>query len=55
MRVKVPSYRRVVTPYLTTLTGLGIPEGEAGNRAQSEPKQIGTSSANGKTARVNKS
>jgi len=42
MRVKTPLRRDAVTPNLPTLTRFGILEGEAGNRAQPEPKQIGT-------------
>ena len=52
--MKVPSCRRTVTPYLTTVTRLGILEAEAGNRAESEVKQISHTAANGEVARVNK-
>jgi hypothetical protein len=37
-----------VTPYLTTLSRLGILQGEAGNRTQSEPKQIGALALTGR-------
>ena len=43
--------RRQVTPYLPTVTILGIMEAEAGNRTQSVVKQAGTNTGvNGKMA-----
>ena len=42
MWVKVPPSRRRMTPYLALATRLGILETKACNRAESEPKQIGT-------------
>jgi hypothetical protein len=35
-----------MNPYLTTVTVLGITEAEAGNRAQSEAKQVYHTGAN---------
>ncbi len=54
MRVKVPSCKRTVTPYLTTPSRLGNLWGEAGIRAESGLKQIRFPAANGETAWVNK-
>ena len=48
--MKTSPGRRDVTPNLTTVTGLGIPEAGAGNRTQSEAKQesyTGAKSAGG--------
>lgn len=53
---KVPPLRRQVTPYLPTLSRLGILQGEAGNRTQSVVKQAGNNTGvNGEMAGVNKS
>ena len=53
MRVQAPPLRRKVTPYLATVSKLGILLAEAGNRAQSETKQIRHTGANGGVAWVN--
>lgn len=47
--------RRQVTPYLPTVTVLGITEAEAGNRTQPEPKQEWHTGVNGGMTWVNKS
>jgi hypothetical protein len=50
MEVKNLPLRRKVTPNLPTVTRLGIREAEAGNRTQSELKQIRHTGVNGETA-----
>ena len=45
--MKISPVRSDVTPNLTTVTGLGIPEAEAGNRTQSEAKQEGYTGVKG--------
>ncbi|MEM8676666.1 MAG: hypothetical protein AAGF83_22840 [Cyanobacteria bacterium P01_G01_bin.67] len=53
MWVKVPPLRRLVTPYLPTVTRLGIREAEAGNRTQSvEIKADSNTGVNRETPRV---
>ena len=47
--------RRQVTPDLPTVSRLGNLQAEAGNRTQSEPKQVRHTGVNGKIAWVNKS
>ncbi|NEO82480.1 hypothetical protein [Moorena sp. SIO4G3] len=44
--------RRYVTPYLGHTEWAATPQSEAGTRAQSEPKQIGITGANGETTWV---
>jgi hypothetical protein len=46
MRVKVPPSKRKMTPYLPTMTRLGIREVEAGNRTQPEVKQMNYTGVN---------
>ena len=54
MWVKVPPLKRLVTPYLPTVGRLGILQAEAGNRTQSELKQIRYTGVNRETSWVNR-